>query len=221
MEKELEKNNPSEAMENKTHSGRRSLFILSAVFFLVAGAVAAIYLWKANERVYVEKCQIEADGIGLSSATGGRLNALFVEEGDEVSENQPVAQVGNDIVKSKVAGVIISAPKNIGANFSPDQAVVTMVDPKELRLDARLEEDKGLSDVKVGQKVLFTADAFSGKKYYGLVDSVSPTAHTSDVVFNISSQRQEQEFDIKIRFDAESYPELKNGMSGKAWIYKN
>jgi hypothetical protein len=53
------------------------------------------------------------------------------------------------------------------------------------------------------------------------VDEVSPTSRQSDVVFNISSQRQEQEFNIKIRFDVNKYPELKNGMSAKSWIYKD
>ncbi len=221
MEKEFEKNNPSVVEEKRAHSGRKSLFVLSAVFFIVSGIVAAIYLWEANGRIYIEKCQIEADSIGLSSSVSGRLNTLFVSDGDVVTENQPVAQVGNDIVKSKLAGIIISSPKNIGANFSAGEAVVTMIDPKSFRLDAQLEEDKGLSAVVVGQKVFFTIDAYGAKKYYGVVDAVSPTARTTDVVFNISSQREEQNFDIKIRFDTASYPEIKNGMSGKAWIYKD
>ena len=222
MEKEtMEKNNLTEKKLDKSHSSRKSLSMLSVVFFLVAGAVALVYLWKANERIYVEKCQIEADSIGLSSTTGGRLNAIYVANGDTVSAGTPVAQVGNDIVKSKLAGTILSAPSVIGANFAPDQTVVTMINPSDLRLDAQVEEDKGLSDISVGQKVIFTVDAFGGKQFYGIVDSISPTARTSDVVFNISSQREEQNFDIKIRFDSASYPEFKNGMSGKAWIYRD
>ncbi len=217
----MEKNNIAEKVIAQKPSSRRSLIILSTAFFVVAGAVALIYLWQASHWVYVEKCQFTADAIGLSSTTGGRLTAIYVANGDTVKENQPVAQVGNDIVKSKLAGIILSAPNVIGANFSPNQTVATMIDPKNLRLNAQIEEDKGLSDVKVGQRVKFTVDAFPGQKYYGVVDSVSSSARSSDVVFNISSQREEQNFDVKIRFDVSAYPELKNGMSGKAWIYKD
>ena len=218
MDKNMENNEKKPAVKP---SSRRSIMVLSATFFAVAAVVALIYLWKANDRVYVEKCQIEADPIALSSVSGGRLNTLYVQDGDAVLADTPVAQVGNDIVKSKIAGIITSAPKNIGGNFGPDQTVVTMIDPKSLLLDAQVEEDKGLSDIQVGQKVTFTADAYGTKKYSGVVDSVAPTARTSDVVFNISSARQEQEFDVKIRFDVSEYPELKNGMSAKAWIYRN
>ena len=222
MEKEFEKNVASEPKTKKPqHSGRKSIFILSGVFFCVAGAVALLYLWKASDRIYVENCQFVADNITLSSAVGGRLNAIYVADGDTVEAGTPVAEVGNDIVKSKIAGIIINAPESLGTNFAPNQTVVTMIDPADLRLDAQVEEHKGLGDIKIGQKVEFSVDTFSGKNYYGIVDSISPTARTSDVVFNISSQREEQNFDVKIRFDAASYPELKNGMSGKAWIYKD
>ena len=47
-----------------------------------------------------------------------------------------------------------------------------------------------------------------------------PTAESSDVVFTVSDQRQEQNFDVKIKFDTTLYPELKNGMSAKIWVYK-
>jgi multidrug resistance efflux pump len=96
-----------------------------------------------------------------------------------------------------------------------------MIKPDDLRVVAQIEEDKGLSEVTVGQRAFFTVDAFGSKKFDGIVDEVSPTSRQSDVVFNISSQRQEQEFNIKIRFDVNKYPELKNGMSAKSWIYKD
>jgi PAS domain-containing protein len=88
-----------------------------------------------------------------------------------------------------------------------------------LRVVAQVEEDKGLANIKVGQRVAFTVDVFGSKKFEGVVDEVSPTSRQGDVVFNISSQRQVNEFNVKIRFDVSKYPELKNGMSAKAWIY--
>jgi hypothetical protein len=67
---------------------------------------------------------------------------------------------------------------------------------------------------------MFTVDAFPGKQYTGTIVSVANTPKTSDIVFSISDKREEKEFEIKAIFDLKSYPELKNGMSAKMWIYK-
>jgi ketol-acid reductoisomerase len=83
-----------------------------------------------------------------------------------------------------------------------------------------IEENKGLKDIKVGQRAMFEADAFGSKQFNGVVDEISETSRQSDVVFNISDNRQVQIFDVKIRYNLADYPELKNGMSAKVWIYK-
>jgi hypothetical protein len=49
---------------------------------------------------------------------------------------------------------------------------------------------------------------------------VAPTSEQSDVVFNISDQRPTSQFAIYVRFDTTQYPQLKNGMSAKIWVYK-
>jgi len=213
-------------MENNNQTGkngakRNKLMFLAAFIFLIAGAIGIFYMYLAKNQVYVEKSSIFAPSIVLSSPSGGLLQELFIQSGDAVQENQPIAQIGNDIVKTKNAGVIISVNNNIGKNFAPDEPVATMIKPEDLRVVVQVEEDKGLSDIRVGQKAYFTADAFGSKKYSGLVDEISPTSRSSDIVFNISNTREAKEFDVKIRFSVADYPELKNGMSAKAWIYKN
>jgi multidrug resistance efflux pump len=74
--------------------------------------------------------------------------------------------------------------------------------------------------VQVGDAATFTVDAFGSKVYKGVVDEVSQTSNQSDVVFNISDQRPTNQFAVKVRFDPTLYPELKNGMSAKIWVYK-
>jgi hypothetical protein len=95
-----------------------------------------------------------------------------------------------------------------------------MIDSTDLRVVGHLDEDKGLKDVQVGQLAIFKLDAFGGKKYLGVVDEISETSRESGVVFNISDKREVKQFDIKVRFDTDAYPELKNGMSAKIWISK-
>ena len=202
-------------------NGKRPLILLITFGFVVAALVGGFYVYATRNQIYAEKSLVNAPSIDLSAQNSGKLNEILVKAGDTVSENQTVAQVGNELVKAKIDGVVIQANNEIGKTFSPGQAVVTMIDPKELRIEARVEEDKGFKDIKVGQKVFFTVDAFGSEQFQGVVDQVSPTSRDSDVVFNISNQRQENEFNVEIRYDISVYPQLKNGMSAKAWIYKD
>ena len=95
-----------------------------------------------------------------------------------------------------------------------------MINKDQERIVGKIDENKGLSDIKIGQVATFTVDAFGGKKFEGIVDEVSPISNESGVVFNISDKRQIKQFNIKIRFDVDAHPEFKEGMSAKITIYK-
>jgi multidrug resistance efflux pump len=211
--------NNSENNGNGNKTRQVMIFVLIA-FVVAASFIGIVYLDAISKRVYVEKSGIEAPQIALSSTSGGILEELYVNTGDEISANSVVARVGNELVKSKDAGLVISRQNEIGKYFNPGESVVTMIHPSDLRVVGRLEEDKGLKDVKIGQRVVFEVDAFGTKQYEGVIDEVSPTSRSSDVVFSISDQRQENEFNVKARFNLSEYSELKNGMSAKMWIYK-
>ncbi len=148
------------------------------------------------------------------------MNNLYVHVGDDVPANTVVAEVGTELIKTKIAGEIISVQKDLGKVFNPGETVVSMINPDELRVVGQIDENKGLSDVRVGQQATFTVDAFGSKVYHGVVDEISPSSNSSSVVFNISDKRATQTFNVKVRFDTSSYPELKNGMSAKITIYK-
>ena len=207
-------------MENRKTPNKQ--LIKSGAIILIAIIIAAGFLYyklAANE-ISIEKSHIEAPIVQLSPTVAGQLEEVFVSENDEVQAYAPVARVGNEIIKTKVGGIIISVQKDIGKIFSPGEAVVTMIDPSQLRVIGTIEEDKGLDKIMVGQTATFTVDAFGSKKYEGIVDEISPTSNESSVAFSISDKREEKLFDIKVRFDHDKYPELKNGMSAKLTIYR-
>lgn len=211
------------AEEKKVLKAIRFDAALIAVLALVAisAAVAAFVLLRANHaRLDIDKAQVLAPSIDLAAQAAGTLEEVYVRPGDTVQANAPVARVGNELVKAKIAGEIISIHDDVGKLFNRGEAVVTMIDPSSLRVVVRVEEGKGLKDVHVGQVATFTVDAFGSKRYVGTVDEVSPTSRESSVAFSISDKRETKEFDVKIRFDVASYPEIKNGMSAKVSIFK-
>jgi multidrug resistance efflux pump len=210
-------------MTAETHTKRsaRATWIRTGVIVVVIAAIAAglVYWQVLSKRIYVDTSSISAPEIDLSPSQAGILEDVYVNEGDQVNANQTVARVGDELIQTTVAGTIISVPDTVGAQVNAGTPVVTMIDPTQLRVDGLVDEDKGLSRIQVGDPVTFTADAFGSKQFSGVVDEISPTSQQSQIVFNISDQREEQQFDVKVRFDTTAYPQLKNGMSAKMWIY--
>jgi|SRR5271154_5965784 len=214
---------PEEKNEGKKKSRRGLITWIVVIVVIVGGVAGGAYWYVSSKTIYIDTSIISAPLINLSPVNSGVLEAVYVNVGDTVTQDEPVARVGDEIIKAQTNGEIVTVDKNIGEfeNALLGQAVVaTMVDPTQLRVVGELDENKGLSDVAVGDPATFTVDAFGGKTYQGVVDEVSPTSVQSDVVFNISDQRPTNEFDIYVRFDPTQYPELKNGMSARIWVYK-
>ncbi len=199
------------------------LMLIALGVFAVGAAIAGFaFLRVNNSRVYIEKSEVVAPTIDLAAQnSSGILEQVSVQEGDSVVANESVARIGDELIKTQVAGTIIAVKNDIGKLFNKGESVVTMIQPSELRVVGRLAEDKGLSDVRVGQRAIFTVDAFGSKHYEGIVDEISPTSRAGDVVFSVSDQREMKEFNVKVRYDIAAYPELKNGMSAQIWVYKN
>ncbi|MDD5041200.1 MAG: HlyD family secretion protein [Candidatus Peribacteraceae bacterium] len=223
---EIHANSAAHDHQKPHSSGKRGGPSRKAIIsgFTIAGAISLIVgigYWLNQQRyVYTDQAAITAPLINLTPLQAGPLKRVSVEEGDHLSANQIVARVGDEMVRAEVPGVAISVRQDLGAIIRTGEAVVTMIQPKELQVVARVEEDKGLKDIVKGQRVLFTVDAFGSKEFEGIVSFVSQTDRTGDVVFNISDKRQEKEFDVKIDYDVNAYPELINGMSARVWIVK-
>lgn len=198
---------------------RLKLFGGAAVLILAVAGMAA-YLIISGATIAIDSASVSAPLISLSPTAPGRLNAVYANEGDILPANTPVALVGTEVIKTKVAGLIVQVTDTVGAQVAPGEVVAQMIDPSQLRVVGKIDETKGLAQVHVGDPVSFTVDAFGGQTFPGVVDEIAPTSNQSDVVFNISNQRETQQFDIKVRYDTSAYPQLKNGMSARLWIYK-
>lgn len=211
---------PRESLPAAQKNNNKKKIIIAVIVVIIIAVAAGLGYWSTiKNRVYTDKAQVWAPQIVLSPTVAGRLEEVFVKEGDQVAPNTVVARVGTELIKTKSAGLVVSTKEDVGGIISPGTAVVTIINPDELRIVAQVDENKGLNKISAGQKAVFTVDAFGSKKYFGVVDEVSLTPHSGDIVFNISDKRQINQFDVKIRYNIKQYPELKNGMSAKVWIY--
>lgn len=212
-----------ESEKKSPNGGRRKLIIwILGVLVVVGGIGTGLYYYVNSKVVYIDLSQIQAPLINLSPTNSGVLQALYVNPGDMVTANQPVALVGDQVVEAQTAGEIVSTNNDIGEymnTLTGQGTVATMIDPTQLRVVGNLDENKGLDDVQVGDPATFTVDAFGSEQFKGVVDEVAPTSEQSDVVFNISDERPTNQFAVYVRFDPSEYPQLKNGMSARIWVY--
>lgn len=191
-----------------------------AAVVIIFGAMGAFLFWNVSStQVSIDTSVLSAPTAAIAPTSGGPLNALYVKEGDTVAPNAPIAQVGTETLFAKSGGIAAGGPQVIGSFFAPGQKVMTVVDNSQMRVAGTIDETKGLSKVKAGQRVTFTVDAYPGKKYIGTVDEVSPVSDTTGIAFTISDKRPVQKFTVYARFDVSAYPELKSGMSAKMTVY--
>lgn len=199
---------------------RRLIKILLSVVTLLAIAGGAYYWFYARNIIFTDKAEISAPLVDISAEKGGILKELYVKEGNLIPAYFHIARLDNDQIISSTSGLVVTVNKEIGKFFAPGSPIVSLINPKELRVIAKVEETNDFESIKIGQKVRFTVDAFGSKDFYGTIEEIASTSLDSSAVFTISDKREAKQFVIKIKYDLSEYPELLNGMSARVWIYK-
>lgn len=190
------------------------------IILVILLLIGAYVLYKElSGRVFIDDSLIQAPIITISPSTSGSVQEMDVTEGQTVQKGDTLAVVGSQILRAQTDGLIITAPDLTGSSVSPQTQLIQMIQPVNLRVAGTIDENKGLNQIKVGQVVSFTVDAFPGQTFWGYVDEIAPTAKTAQLSFSISSERPTQQFVVYANFDAAKYPEIKNGMSAKLTIY--
>lgn len=195
----------------------RRIFLAVVLSVILVGVY--FYYQKTTGRVYVANSIIQAPVITISPSTSGKVLEMDVREGQTVHVGDTLAVVGSDTLRADTDGLIVSASDLTGSSVTPQTQLIQMINPVNMRVQGTIDENKGLNDIKVGQVVSFTVDAFPGKTYWGYVDEISPAAKVPVFSFSTSSERSTQQFTVYAKFNTSAYPAIKKGMSAKMVIY--
>jgi len=192
--------------------------LASALLILVI--VGGFYFWQIkNDRIAIDNAQVSSSIISVAPATAGRLLEIDVQEGKTIKKGDTIAVVGGEVIHSTINGLVVMVNNQVGGSFTPQTPVASLIDPSQMRIEGTIDENKGLNKINIGQISSFTVDAYPGQTFWGFVDEISPTAKQTQLSFSISSERPTQQFEVYIRFPAEKYPQLKNGMSAKLTVF--
>jgi multidrug resistance efflux pump len=173
------------------------LVVLPAVLVvLLIAAVVGINVYREGQQyVSTDNAQVSGQPIQVGAANAGRVAAVGVKIGDPVSKGAVLAQVelpsqvgmaqngqprfeflgSADTrvdVQSPIDGVVIATPGAVGSNVVAGQAVVVVVDPSQLWVNANIDETS-VSRLRVGQPASVHVDAL-GSEVPGMVEAITP-----------------------------------------------
>lgn len=93
--------------------------------------------------------------------------------------------IGRSVIRSPVDGVVltrkIEAGQTVAASFSAPELFTIAEDLSKMKIELAVDESD-IGQVKVGQAVNFTADAFPDRQFKGVVDQVRLSATTTSNV---------------------------------------
>jgi len=76
------------------------------------------------------------------------------------------------VVKAPARGVVSRKSVNVGQVVQPGQPLMSLVQTDQVWITANFKETQ-LNDMRPGQKVILTVDAYGGKQFQGKVDSIA------------------------------------------------
>ena len=198
-----------------------NLKVVSAVGIGVCTLIIGFYVYFQSTigRILIDKSLIQAPVITVSPSLPGKVQEMKVKEGQIVSSGDVLAVVGSETLRAQTDGLIISAADLTGSAVNQATPLIQMIRPINLRVVGTIDENKGLTDIKVGQVVSFTVDALSGKTFWGFIDEIAPSANPAAFSFSSSAERPTQQFTVYTKFNTSLYPNIKNGMSAKMTVF--
>jgi multidrug resistance efflux pump len=168
--------------------GRRRIrlivFPLIAVVLLVALGIGVKTYLDNLWYVSTDNAQVTGQPVPVGSLNAGRIEAIDVQTGSMVQKGQVLARVllGTDVSSAPVResitapfdGTVIAVPVGAGATVTPGQAIVEMVNPSTVYVNANIDETS-VRRVAPGQPVDVHLDALN-QTVDGQVEQITPAS---------------------------------------------
>jgi membrane fusion protein (multidrug efflux system) len=105
-------------------------------------------------------------------------------------ENRTLAE--KMLIKAPFSGVLGKIKVTEGEHISVGQALVSLTDTKNLRVEFNIS-DKYLAKLKISQQVTLKTSAYPKQEFYGKVSFIAPTINSEDHTISIAADVPNQE----------------------------
>ena len=153
--------------------------IIAVVALLEAGAFAGTYFLHSRNYVSTDNAQVDGDKVDINAPATGTLIDWSLNQGSSVERNQAVGRVEEDGSGARVKRTIRSPGKGTiavtnaveGQYVTQGTKLATAFNPETIYITARVDEGE-IGDVRVGQQVDISVDAYPGVPVLGLVTQI-------------------------------------------------
>ena len=189
------------AVQPRRRLNLRKLIIPAAALAAAIAIFFGVNMYREGQMyVTTDNAQLTGTPVQVGAMNAGRVRSVAPSVGSAVHKGDPIAvidlpsQVGTAqngqpkldflgtgdssvTVQSPLDGVVLSVPAAPGATVQAGQALVTVVDPSQMWVNANIEETN-VSRLKVGDAVTVHVDAL-GTDVTGRVESITPATANS------------------------------------------
>lgn len=134
----------------------------------------------ANKESYYYRLQglYDQGAISYQDMDNARLEYL----NSQAAYDKAQADVNDTIIVSPMDGTVIGEPMKEGATvsqgLSSQMIIATVADLSSMQIELLVDETD-IGEVKIGQGVKFTVDAYPNKEFHGIVENISKKEHSS------------------------------------------
>lgn len=224
---------PPAAKRPMKRSTRVALALIAVIAVLGTGAFVASYVLDARNFVTTDNAQVDGDQIVINAPATGTLTDWNATLGTSVARNQTLGRIEmaagfaqiRKLIKAPGEGTIAQNNAVEGSFVTSGTQLAVAYDPSSIYVTARVEETE-IDDVRVGQLVDITVDAYDDTRITGRVVEVQGAAAGVFSLFPQSNssgnfQKVTQVIPVKIALSSTGGLALSPGMNVTAKIHRD
>lgn len=195
---------------------KRAIPILVIILLVTAGVIYFRRQSAANSAAVTLSGTIEATEINLAAIAGGQVKAIYVEEGDRVTQDQPLVSLYaatanvNEKVRSPIDGVVLERLIEPDEFVTPGSTALVVAALDALTLKIYVPEDR-YGQIALGQSYAVSVDSFPGETFQGTVKYISDRAEFTPRNVQTTDSRKTTVYAVRLEL-APTGGKLKPGM---------
>jgi multidrug resistance efflux pump len=156
----------------------KGLLVIMAIVIVLAGlGIAGYFIYKGNFYYQTDNAKVDAMVYQLTASASGKLEKLYVSQGEDVKAGQILAQVENGaLIRSPIDGTVIDVNLQEGDYVTPANILLVVANTSDIYITANVEETNILK-IHPGQSATVSLDAY-GRSFDGYVDEVDTVTST-------------------------------------------
>jgi multidrug resistance efflux pump len=153
------------------------LIVVAIVIALIGAGIAVYFVYEGNFYYQTDNAKVDAMIYQLVAGARGKLQEVYVSQGDEVIAGQVLARVENgSYVRSPIDGTVIDVKMAKGDYANATDVVLVVAKTSDVYITANVEETNILK-IHTGQSVNVSLDAY-GRSFDGIVQDVDTVTST-------------------------------------------